>query len=72
MSLLGYRVIVIKTKDKFKAQKRLYRLTEFFSQNLCPLIDCYCRVLKEFKSRKPVKIPQLLEDVEIDEQEDAS
>jgi hypothetical protein len=33
-------------------------------------LDRYCKVLKELKSRKPGKIPQLLEDIEIDEEQE--
>lgn len=35
-------------------------------------LDSYRRILKEFKSKKPWKIAQLLEDMEIDEEQDGS
>lgn len=35
-------------------------------------LEQYCKVLKEFKSRKPGKIPQLLEGIEIDEKEEGT
>jgi hypothetical protein len=33
-------------------------------------LDRYCKILKEFKSRKPGKIVQLLEDIQIDEEQE--
>ncbi|MEW6376629.1 MAG: DUF1841 family protein [Thermodesulfobacteriota bacterium] len=35
-------------------------------------LDRYCKILKEFKSRKPGKIAQLLEDIQIDENQEGS